>query len=132
MCEAYGEPMRGKIALMGEQRIEWNRLRSRAAQAVKRAIKNGRLADLKKSVVACVDCGNRATMYDHRDYSKPLEVFPVCGSCNIRRGTNAPTLLVVENFMGCPKCGSRVILYRARTDDYLCRRCGEVFKRNKK
>lgn len=29
----------------------------------------------------------------------------------------------------CPKCKSKVILYRKRTDDYLCRRCGEIFKK---
>jgi ribosomal protein L37AE/L43A len=28
----------------------------------------------------------------------------------------------------CPKCGSKVVLYRVRTDDYLCRRCGTRFK----
>lgn len=35
---------------------------------------------------ACVDCGTRATEYDHRDYSKPLMVEPVCRGCNARRG----------------------------------------------
>lgn len=34
----------------------------------------------------CVDCGKRAHDYDHRDYSKPLEVEPVCRSCNLKRG----------------------------------------------
>lgn len=33
----------------------------------------------------CVDCGKRAHVYDHRDYSKPLEVEPVCRRCNSRR-----------------------------------------------
>ena len=28
----------------------------------------------------------RATQYDHRDYNKPLEVTPVCPSCNGKRG----------------------------------------------
>lgn len=32
----------------------------------------------------------------------------------------------------CPKCRSKVILYRKRTDDYLCRRCGEIFKKEGK
>ena len=36
--------------------------------------------------VKCVDCGNRATDYDHRDYAKPLEVEPVCHRCNMKRG----------------------------------------------
>jgi hypothetical protein len=35
---------------------------------------------------ACTDCGKPARMYDHRDYTKTLEVDPVCGSCNQKRG----------------------------------------------
>lgn len=34
----------------------------------------------------CVDCGNRSVVYDHRDYTRPLAVVPVCKSCNCRRG----------------------------------------------
>lgn len=34
----------------------------------------------------CVDCGDPATDYDHRDYNKPLEVEPVCHACNMKRG----------------------------------------------
>jgi NMD protein affecting ribosome stability and mRNA decay len=34
----------------------------------------------------CVDCGASAHDYDHRDYSKPLEVEPVCRACNFKRG----------------------------------------------
>lgn len=34
----------------------------------------------------CVDCGNQAQVYDHRDYNLPLDVSPVCKSCNAYRG----------------------------------------------
>jgi hypothetical protein len=34
----------------------------------------------------CADCGNPATVYDHRDYNKPLDVVPVCQGCNVKRG----------------------------------------------
>lgn len=34
----------------------------------------------------CVDCGDKAHDYDHRDYTEPLNVVPVCRSCNILRG----------------------------------------------
>lgn len=34
----------------------------------------------------CVDCGLQANAYDHRYYSLPLEVEPVCTRCNIKRG----------------------------------------------
>ena len=58
-----------------------------AARAkVQRAIEKGVLPKLDGSV-ACVDCGKPARDYDHRDYSKPLDVAPVCRSCNLRRGT---------------------------------------------
>lgn len=37
--------------------------------------------------IICVDCKRApAKVYDHRDYSKPLEVEPVCHWCNSRRG----------------------------------------------
>jgi len=36
--------------------------------------------------IECVDCGAPATCYDHRDYSKPLDVEPVCWKCNAQRG----------------------------------------------
>jgi hypothetical protein len=34
----------------------------------------------------CVDCGDKASVYDHRDYNKPYEVDPVCRKCNLKRG----------------------------------------------
>lgn len=33
----------------------------------------------------CVDCGKPAYCWDHRDYMKPLDVEPVCRSCNAKR-----------------------------------------------
>lgn len=40
----------------------------------------------KPGAHACVDCGAQATCYDHRDYSKPWAVEPVCDRCNTLRG----------------------------------------------
>lgn len=34
----------------------------------------------------CTDCNLRASEYEHRNYSRPLDVEPVCRSCNRRRG----------------------------------------------
>lgn len=35
------------------------------------------------TVFECARCGERkAECYDHRDYSKPLHVYPVCRKCN--------------------------------------------------
>ena len=38
----------------------------------------------------CVDCGKPAKCYEHRDYSKPLDVVPVCIHCNKVRGRGIP------------------------------------------
>jgi hypothetical protein len=38
----------------------------------------------------CIDCGRPAQAYDHRDYGRPLEVEPVCDSCNALRGAAKP------------------------------------------
>ena len=57
----------------------------KAARAVMQAKQKGLLQP--PSNFDCVDCGKKATVYDHRDYKKPLEVDPVCRSCNVRRGS---------------------------------------------
>lgn len=67
-----------------------NQVAGRTRNAVKRAIRQGLLADLKATIVPCADCGAVAKHYDHRDYAKPLEVEAVCHSCNLRRGPAAP------------------------------------------
>lgn len=58
--------------------------RREAATAVAKAIKEGKLRPAKE--FACVDCGIPAREYDHRDYSQPLQVEPVCARCNCKRG----------------------------------------------
>lgn len=46
-----------------------------------------RLKNLRKEFIFCVDCKKRrAVHWEHRDYNKPLEVEPVCRSCNYKRG----------------------------------------------
>jgi len=49
------------------------------------AIRRGVLPRLDGSI-PCKDCGVPAQQYDHRHYSKPLEVEPVCRKCNLARG----------------------------------------------
>lgn len=39
---------------------------------------------------SCVDCAKPAAYYDHRDYNKPLDLTPVCSSCNGKRGSAIP------------------------------------------
>jgi hypothetical protein len=42
--------------------------------------------------LVCVDCGVPAKCYDHRDYTQPLLVDPVCSGCNNRRGAGIPLI----------------------------------------
>lgn len=60
------------------------RIRQAAIIAVRKAIRMGDLWHPKLRL--CVDCGKQAHDYDHRDYSKPLQVDPVCRRCNLMRG----------------------------------------------
>lgn len=59
-----------------------------AHSSVAWAVKKGVLPRLDGSI-ACADCSNPATEYDHRDYDRPLAVDPVCHSCNKKRGAGA-------------------------------------------
>ena len=52
-------------------------------KVVARAMADG---DIPRPSGQCVDCGQPATCYDHRYYSLPFEVDPVCSRCNTNRG----------------------------------------------
>ena len=60
------------------------RNQKKAIALVAKAVKKGDLQPAKN--YQCVDCGANAFCYDHRDYSKPLDVVPVCRKCNFKRG----------------------------------------------
>jgi hypothetical protein len=62
--------------------------KQKAMSLVSRAIKKGLLAPV--STLICVDCGNSAQVYDHRDYNNPLDVVAVCRKCNHKRGPAIP------------------------------------------
>lgn len=55
-----------------------------AASWVGRAIRAGVLMPAR--MLRCIDCGDWAHGWEHRDYSKPLDVEPTCSSCNFKRG----------------------------------------------
>jgi len=57
-----------------------------AVSQVSAAVRDNRLPRLSEVYIACVDCGKRATDWEHRDYTKPLDVAPCCRSCNSKRG----------------------------------------------
>jgi hypothetical protein len=56
-----------------------------AIKEVRKAIARGDLKPAKGQ--PCVDCGKDARDLEHRDYTMPLDVVPVCRSCNLKRGT---------------------------------------------
>lgn len=58
--------------------------RDAAGLKVNAAIRRGTLPPVKGQ--ACVDCGDAATLYEHRNYYKPLDVEPTCRPCNRKRG----------------------------------------------
>jgi hypothetical protein len=64
--------------------------RASARKAVRAARNRGELPSLRQQEIACVDCGKRATIWEHRDYTRPLDVQPVCIGCNTRRGHGYP------------------------------------------
>lgn len=70
------------------QYMEFGRGKREAGSAVAKAKRKGLLRPA--SEFSCTDCSAPAVDYDHRDYNKPLEVQPVCRSCNLRRGSAIP------------------------------------------
>lgn len=62
--------------------------RAYAYNKLRQAINRGDL--LPANWHMCVDCGEQAYGWEHRDYRKPLEVEPCCQKCNIRRGPGLP------------------------------------------
>lgn len=59
-----------------------------AQSAVQQAMRDGLLP--RPRTLRCADCGCPAVEYEHRDYNKPLDVEPICRSCNLRRGPAKP------------------------------------------
>jgi len=51
-----------------------------AKAAVANAVSRGRIAPIHTR--RCVDCDEQAQHYHHPDYTKPLEVIPLCAKCH--------------------------------------------------
>lgn len=85
---------------------KWSDARRKAGPLVAKAIKAGKLMPIAECT--CVDCGDPAHHYDHRDYEKPLEVDPVCRSCNYLRGSGLNAFKEVEEEEGTIHAGIRL------------------------
>lgn len=87
LCVSCGGPLNRTAAnaiLCWDCIGEMQRARSRALRLVKESILAGSLRPAAE--FKCGDCGDQAQVYDHRRYSDPPKIEPVCRSCNIRRG----------------------------------------------
>lgn len=62
-----------------------------ANRALNAAVRRGDIPAAKTQ--RCADCDSTARDWDHRDYSKPLQVQAVCRACNFKRGPAKYTLL---------------------------------------
>lgn len=63
------------------------RIRNEAKRRLNAEIQAGRMPRARE--LYCHDCERPALDYDHRDYSQPLKVTPLCRSCNLMRGPAA-------------------------------------------
>lgn len=81
-------PTAWKHALPPDIAYHYHRLQQRASRAV-----NYQMAKLPRVSCPCMDCGEDAVVYDHRDYLQPLDVQPVCQRCNYLRGVAVRTFL---------------------------------------
>lgn len=79
---------RKQMRMKTRRTVAEKRLFVAAHRFVAIAIRNGFL-DVLDGTQVCVDCGAIATVYEHRDYGRPLDVEPVCRACNGRRGMGA-------------------------------------------
>lgn len=87
-CRCFGDfehRRAGRVWYCPRCRAEVHYMRMDAIAQVNHAVRLGVL--MRADQFRCVDdCGGWAQVWDHRDYSKPLQVEPVCQSCNMRRG----------------------------------------------
>jgi transcription initiation factor TFIIIB Brf1 subunit/transcription initiation factor TFIIB len=42
--------------------------------------------------------------------------------------SNKPKVEPVMDWFKCPRCMAKTVLHRKRHEDYVCRKCGVVFK----
>ncbi len=89
----YGKPTDRRRVFTQERLTDRNlkrheTLRDACHVIMRIEVQAGRL--LRAKGQACVDCAKPATCYDHRDYRLPLQVEPVCRSCNQKRGRALP------------------------------------------
>lgn len=76
-----------KTSKVDVKQAEYNRLyqekypeKVSARLQVNKAVASGAMP--KASECECLECGEKAAEYHHEDYSKPLDVVPLCTKCH--------------------------------------------------
>lgn len=95
-----------------------SRVQAAASARLNKAIRQGVLPAV--TTLACADCGSPAVCYDHRDYTKPLAVDPVCKSCNAFRGSADDWGELPERIVRPPAFGRLCV---ARANEGVAIRC---------
>jgi hypothetical protein len=97
ICKACREeiPSRGGRLYCWSCEYLRERKKRDAHQVIAKATKDGLLPKLD-GAIQCVDCGDTAQHYDHRDYDYPLNAEPVCRSCNRKRGEGVNSFYVED------------------------------------
>ena len=80
---AWSKANAKKIIRKNQRYGKTNPEKRAARKAISMAIRRGDLP--RVSTCDCVDCGIQAAEYHHEDYSKPLEVEPLCKKCHVKR-----------------------------------------------
>jgi len=64
-------------------RAVWQHYRMRCYTHLTQALRNKHLKALPDGVTDCAYCGTtKAVLWEHRDYTDPLNVVPACAKCN--------------------------------------------------
>ena len=81
--ERYSTSERGKKTHRKNNNIYYQKHPNeiRARRVIGHAIHNGKLSHVSKYL--CRTCDNQAQEYHHPDYSKPLEIVPLCRKCHV-------------------------------------------------
>lgn len=76
-------------------------MRAKVSRLVARHVASGAIPPA--SHFSCVDCSSPAVDYDHRHYLRPLDVVPVCRSCNLKRRSAVDVRMAVATHFGVPE-----------------------------
>lgn len=85
-----------------------NDLQHKARKIFLSAKRKGRFPNAK--TLTCVDCGKQAHDWDHRSYLRPLDVVPVCRSCNLKRGPAEFSPLTAQERIEVPECAALTLM----------------------